>query len=186
MDGIEEKSNFDLTKWILIFIIVLAGVGVTAGGIFVYQKGLNSRKTTSVKPTPALAPLPTSVLTEIPSLTETPEASPTPQVKPTVRPTVKPTLVPISLKIEILNGTGVTGEAGKAAKYLEGLGYKGIKTGNADAFAYKKTTIQIKESKKEFLADLVSALLKNYTVDEETKTLNEKETFDVIVTLGKE
>jgi len=168
MDGIEQKSLSNFKTYFLIVLVVLAGLGLIGGGIFVYSKALNGKKTASAIPTPAV-----SLTTVTPSLAE--ELSPTPL----------PSLDKSALKIKILNGTGVPGAAGKAAKLLENAGFEGIKTGNASKYDYGETVIEIKESKQDFLALLSESLAKDYQIAQDTKTLDEKDSFDAIITLGK-
>ncbi len=166
MDGIEQKSSSNLKTYLLISLVVLAGLGLVGGGIFVYQKALSGKKIASVTPTPTINPT-------TPTPTESGEITPTPSLDKS------------ALKIEILNGTGTSGAAGKAAKLLENSGYKGIKTGNAAQYDYEETIIGIKESKKDFLPLISESLAKNYQIAEDSKTLDEKDSFDVIITLGK-
>ncbi len=164
MDGIEEKSVFDWQRWLAISLVVLVGLALVGGGIFVYKKALSKKETPSVafQPTPTLEALPTE---EIPTPTSN--------------------LVRAELKIKVLNGTGVVGAAGKAAQFLENLGYQDVKTSNADRFDYQKTMIQIKEEKREFLELLKKDLSTKFVLGEEIKTLPEEESFDVIIILGK-
>lgn len=166
MDGIEQKSLSNFKTYFFIALVVIAGLGLIGGGIFVYNKALSSKNTAGATPTPAV-----SLAT--PSLSESEEVTPT------------PSLNKADLKIKVLNGTGTPGAAGKAAKLLEDSGYEGIKTGNASKFDYEETVIEIKESKKDFLSLLSESLSKNYQISEDSKTLDEKDSFDVIITLGK-
>lgn len=168
MDGIEQKSRVDFLRWGAVVLVVIAGLVLVGGGIFVYQKALRKKETTPTTPTPTLQPSE--------AITEVPETTPTPEIE----------LKRSGFKIKVLNGTGVPGTAGKAAQFLEKLGYEGIKTGNADSFGYEKTIIQIKESKKDSLGMLKEDLLKNYSLSEDIKTLAEEENFDAIVILGKD
>lgn len=169
MDGIEEKSQPDFLRWGLITLVVLIGLGIVGGGIFIYQKALKNKKE---KPIGAPTPTPTAFLLTEP--TQAPEPSPTLELNRA------------ELKIKILNGTGVPGVAAKAASFLEKKGYEGIKTGNADNFDYQKTVIKIKKTKEDYLEQLKADLSENYTLDEETQTLEEEDSFDAIIILGKE
>ena len=67
----------------------------------------------------------------------------------TPAPSASPAAVEIKradLKVQVLNGSGVVGAAGKAKTFLEGLGYTDVKTGNADG-DFAETEIEIKENK---------------------------------------
>jgi len=169
MEGIEQKSKPDFLRWLLVGLVVLAGLGIIGGGIFVYQKTLKNKKDKEV-----VAPTPTPF--SVPEIMPTEEVSPSPA----------PKISRADLKIKILNGTGVPGAAGKTAELLEKLGWQGIKTGNADNFDYQKTVIQIKESKKEYFDLLKGDLSSKYTLEEEPQTLSEDDKFDVVVIVGKD
>ncbi|MGB9911357.1 MAG: LytR C-terminal domain-containing protein [Microgenomates group bacterium] len=169
MDGIEQKSKPDILRPILIGIIVLIGLGIVGGGIYVYQKTMKGSKVVIEKEEPLTAEI-------------------TPEVEEELTSTPTPTIVldRKDLKIKILNGTGVPGSASKGAKFLEALGYSKIDTGNADSFDYKETVIKIKEDKKEYLSLIKQDLAERYTLNEEEETLKEEENYDVIIILGEE
>ncbi len=90
-----------------------------------------------------------------------------------------------SVAIQVLNGTGIKGEAGKMGEYLVSLGYSEMVTGNASRSNYKETTVSVKLSKKEAGQLIASELEKKYTVSEELGVVEEKDKYDVIVILGQ-
>lgn len=113
--------------------------------------------------------------------------APTPTPEPTLTPT--PTPAPIlrsDLKVQVLNGSGVPGRAGKVEEFLKGLGYQVLDTGNAKAFSYKKTEIRVKDDKKDYLSLLTEDVSREYEVDEETKTLEEESEYDAVVIVGSQ
>jgi len=170
MQGIEQKSKPDFLRWILIGLVVLLGLVIIGGGIFVYQKTLkNKKKEGIIIPTPT----PSSALSDI---TPAEEASPSPT----------PKISRIDLRVKVLNGTGVPGAAGKVAELLEKLGWQEVRTGNADNFDYQKTVIQIKEDKKEYFDLLKEDLSSEYTVEEELQTLSEDDSFDAVIIVGQD
>jgi hypothetical protein len=121
-----------------------------------------------------------------PSLVEPVASQPTP-VESLPEPTPTPTLERSELKVKILNGSGISGLAGKAKDLLEGKGYEEIATGNADSFDYEETTVQVKEDKSAFLDLLVEDLSEDYLVSTDSlEPLEEESAFDAIVILGKE
>jgi hypothetical protein len=170
MDGIEQKSASNYKQWFLIAIVAGLILIVISGGVWVYQKTVKNKPpaTDQITPTPIRE-----------ETTITPEAEVTPG-EVTTTPSAKE-----ELKIQILNGGGVKGEAGRAALLLGKAGFKNIKTGNAARFDYEQTEISIKEGEKEFLQDLTEALAENYTVSSDSKTLEAKDTYDVVIILGK-
>ncbi len=179
------------------FIYLGVFVVLIAGAILLGNYLLSSQQTVSIKPTATPTQMPTPTESE----TVTPEPSVTSAIKKSVTPTVtvkssptpaKSALTPSpavttatkSLQVEVLNGSGTPGEAAKAASFLKTAGYLITSTGNADAFTYEQTVIQIKKSKATFGAQLKKDLSTSYTVDPVIQTLAESATPDAIVILG--
>lgn len=90
--------------------------------------------------------------------TAQPEASPLSSPSPS--PTPEPTLIKSEWSFEVLNGSGVTGQAKKIADEIKVLGYEVVKTGNADKSNYESTQILAKKELLEKI-DLVIADLKD-------------------------
>ncbi len=108
-------------------------------------------------------------------------------VSPT--PIASPTPVPVfdrkDFKIQVLNGSGIAGMAGKAKDKLEALGYPEVTVGNADTKDYTETKVTIKKSKAGFIADIKKDLT-SYTLAQDTGTVSEDSEFDVEIILGSE
>ena len=122
----EEKSSY---LWIIIPTALL--VGALVGGLITYFSGISRLS----KEDQTLAP---SATVE-PAIEPTPTASPSSSLKRE------------QIKLQVLNGSGISGFAGKAKTYLEGLGYKDVMTGNAKTSDFTNTVISVKDSKKELL-----------------------------------
>lgn len=89
-------------------------------------------------------------------------------------------------KIEVLNGSGLPGEAAKAKDLLEEEKFTISSIGNADRLDFQKTVIQVKKTvPNEYLDKLKGFLEKSYILDD-TKELNDSEEFDVIVIIGRD
>ena len=114
-----EKKN---TKNTLFLIIVLVLVLLIGGGI-VFRHKVNSF-------------LKGVEQTVQPTLTPSPTAQPTPTPNPLIRS---------DWSFEILNGSGVAGEAKKLADKLRDLGYPVVKSGNADKDNYSQTAVFVKK-----------------------------------------
>ena len=84
-------------------------------------------------------------------------------VVPSPTPLAIATPVPVferkDFKIQVLNGSGVAGLAGKAKDKLEALGYPEVTVGNADSKDYTETEVSIKKSKSDFIAEIKKDLL---------------------------
>lgn len=98
-----------------------------------------------------------------------------------------PTDIPIvrsNLKIEVQNGSGVVGLAGKGKKVLEELGYTTVTTANADNYEY--TGVTVKGKTVTIAAFVLTDIAKSYPQATASSTLLDKEaTLDAIVILGK-
>ena len=70
----------------------------------------------------------------LPGQQKTPTASATPSGRPLVTP-------PERISVEVLNGSGVTGEASRVASELTAMGYNVVRVGNADRSDYPTTTV---------------------------------------------
>jgi len=170
MDGIEQKSASNYKQWFLIALVVGLVLVVISGGIWVYQKTMKKKPPNADQ----ITPMPIQEETTI-----TPETEITPGEVTTI-PSAK-----AELKIQILNGGGVKGEAGRAAQLLEKVGFKNIKTGNADRFDYEQTEIKVKADEKQFTPEIIEALAGNYSVSSDLQDLDNKETYDVVIVIGK-
>ncbi|MEK7536346.1 MAG: LytR C-terminal domain-containing protein [Patescibacteria group bacterium] len=155
----EEKSSY---LWIIIPTALL--VGALVGGLITYFSGISRLS----KEDQTLAP---SATVE-PAIEPTPTASPSSSLKRE------------QIKLQVLNGSGISGFAGKAKTYLEGLGYKDVMTGNAKTSDFTNTVISVKDSKKELLETIKTDLSKNYQVTEKTETLPASSKYDFVITLG--
>lgn len=108
--------------------------------------------------------------------TATPIASPV--------PTTTPVPDKSSVKIQVLNGSGVAGQAKKTADAITALGYNNITTGNAPDSTASATTVSYKSSTpKNFIEDITSVLKKIYSsvASSEAKLAD----FDVVIVTGK-
>lgn len=153
----EEKPNY---LWIIIPTALL--VGALVGGLITYFSGISKLSTIESTPTPVV--------------------SIEPQVSPSASPSAS--IKRSEVKVQVLNGSGTSGLAGKVKTYLEGLGYKDVAVGNASSSDFTETEIQIKETKKDFLKTITDDLAKDYTVSKETKTLIVSSKYDIVITLG--
>lgn len=160
-DDLEEKPNY---LWIIVPTALL--VGALVGGLITYFSGISNMSSSSnVTPTPIATTLPDTN-------TVTPTATPASSLKKD------------AIKIQVLNGSGVSGLAGKVKTMLEGLGYKNVVAGNASSSDFKETEVAIKESKKEYLDLIIKDLTDDYKAVEADKPLSATSAYDVVITLG--
>lgn len=149
-------------KWIWVWAVVglLLGIGVGAGvGFLVWG---NKKEAVVVQPAGKVEPTKADV-----------KATPTPTVAVEVKRS--------ELKVQVLNGSGVKGEAAKAKSLLENLGYKDVATGNADRNDYEAT--EVTAAKDEYWKTVRADLGSKYEVASKSGTAQLGE-FDVVVILG--
>ena len=182
----QGSNKFKKFLFLFIFLIFLAGVGFFATKYFF--GGKEETKSLTITATPTEYQFPTD--------TPTPSASPTAALKatPTAKPTTKPTLNSTdsasgldrsALSIEVQNGSGEGGVAGKGSETLKALGYNVIATGNADNFDYQNVTIQVKSTKSKYLDLLKKDLGFSYTIGTTSADLSSSSTADALVIIGK-
>lgn len=131
--NIPSKSKSGKKPVILVIILIL----LLIVGFLLFKNKSSIKKMVMGAPAPTPAP------------TETPTPSPTPQA-----------LIRSDWSFEILNGSGVTGQAKKIADQIKNLGYSVIKKGNADKQTYTQTQVQVKSDFKDKI-DLVIADIKD-------------------------
>jgi hypothetical protein len=89
------------------------------------------------------------------------------------------------LSVAVQNGSGTEGVAGVAAELLKELGYNVPTIENADNYNYQGVTIEVKNSKREFVDLLKKDLSKNYTISSTTSDLSSDSPTDAVVIIGK-
>jgi len=162
VDKFSSKSSA-VNKKLLISLTVLFFTSVLViGGI------LRSRKS---KPETTPSPTPTT--------TTEPEASPEPS----------PALEAVELSsysTQVLNGSGIVGEAGLVKDVLETEGFEDINTSNADNYDYTNTEVSLKDDVSESIYDLIKQALNNdYTVILDSDPLTDDSDYDVVITVGE-
>jgi hypothetical protein len=115
------------------------------------------------------------------------KAKPTPTPSPIPLPTATPTpaIKKDVIKVKILNGSGTPGKAGDVKTVMKEKGYQDIVTGNANTFDFALTEIAVKKG-NEHVATSIKTELADYAKDAKVTTLADKETADVVVTVGKD
>ena len=89
------------------------------------------------------------------------------------------------LSIQVLNGSGVAGQAAKVSSSLIEIGYKNIEVGNADVVGTKTFAYFSKYVKEKDKEEIKNMLDENFT-DVEIQEHSEDSEFDVLITTGEE
>lgn len=117
---------------------------------------------------------------------ETNQLNPISSITPTSIPTSAPTINFDSLKIQVLNGSGVAGEAVKVTDLLSQNKFKVTKTGNASNFNFLETQIETTKSISPQIVDLlIKSLEKEYISTVSATKLNDLNEYDIVITTGK-
>ncbi|MFA9289243.1 MAG: LytR C-terminal domain-containing protein [Weeksellaceae bacterium] len=121
-----------------------------------------------------------------PSLPFMNQASPTPEASPTPAapsPTPTPEVDRATVRVKILNGSGISGKASEVKEVLQEQGYEDILTGNADAFDYETTVIQVKEDSKKLQDIMTKDIVANVPAPE-FEALDEEDAADIVIIVG--
>lgn len=168
----------------LITAVLILGAVIFAASRFLGSKGEDSEKA-SVTPTPTEVIVPTDTPTPT-GVSPTPKSSPTATPKPTSNPVDPATGLDRSdLSVEVKNGGGVAGAAGKVSDFLKNLGYKVVSVGNADNFDYQSIVIEVKSAESSFLSLLKKDLSASYTIGSTSADLSATSSADALVIVGK-
>jgi hypothetical protein len=160
----KEKNYRQKTPFWILFLIFLLGLTLGAGligGVFYYKLKVEKVQIATVSPTP-------EVLVNKEEIKETP----------------KPEETKISdLKVLILNGSGIKGEAGKVEALLKEVGFEKTETGNADSYNYKDTTIFFKPTISNSIYEKISNSLTGYSLKK--AELESSSGYDIKIIVGK-
>lgn len=143
MDDNSSTSESKASKGLVILVVALVLLAVGVVGFVVYKSNAMSKQQIAVLPTPTL------------SQEET--------ISPTSIPT--PLITDKSVvKIQVLNGSGIVGQAGQVATLLEKDDFKTPDTGNFDGTKQKDTVVSYTASVDKSLVDeVVTVLKKSFT-----------------------
>lgn len=158
---ITERKRPSAAPVFLWAIIIIAVALLTGGMLLVVVSGLPKLPTMFAKPTPTPTPAPTPTPTPV-----VPKRS--------------------DINVQVLNGGGTPGSAGKAKTFLEEKGYTVGDTGNTDEYTYKKTEVHVKAGKEAYLEFLKIDLADEYTVSTADAELASDSSYDAQVIVGKE
>ncbi len=125
------------------YLILLAILAIGALGVFLIIKGISSGES-SGEPSPSATTL---------GFVKTPSPTPTAESQSEVDKA--------TVDIQILNGTGIGGEAKFLQTKLEALGYKKIEAGNADKTTYEDTQVTFSSEVPESVVKEITQLLES-------------------------
>lgn len=156
---VKKRSN----KWIYIIVVFVILIGVIAVLVF---KG--SQTTSEEEPTPP-------PLGELSSPEATPESTPTPSPSSVSKE---------DIRVQILNGTGIPGEAGYLQGQLRSSGYTNITTGNADNTSNATTQVIFASSVSADVVTEVTTQLKSIYQTVQSDTSRSLTSTDIQIITG--
>lgn len=160
--SIKNKLLTGNKRFIFILIIIVVGTACVFGYfLFLRQSKIDEmKKQQSITPTtaPSETPSPTKAGVDVSKYT-----------------------------IQVLNGSGIAGEAGKVKGLLTEKEFKVEDIGNAEDASYTKTIIKAKKAvPSEFIDALTKVLQKTYAIDSSNVTLKDSSTTDMVVIVGRQ
>jgi hypothetical protein len=152
--------------FLIVGILVLIGIL----GYVIYRSASSGNEEITVEPSPFQN-----------TIVPPEEGAATPSVSPSASPSAK--IDKDEIKIQVQNGTGVSGEAAYLQNILEGLGYSDITVGNAAAQDETDTSCSFSNSLPlEVTEEIMSKL--NATYQSVTKTSATSTNYDVVIITG--
>ena len=163
----KKKAKSTLPLLLPVFALLIA----VLGGVYYMQ--MQQNKTFIARGEQVVSPFPTSAQI----------AAPTPEPTASIS-SESAALQKKTTKIQVLNGSRITGQAELGRRQLNAVGYEDVKTGNADSAATTKTLIIFTKNVPDYIrSDIVAQLAKTY--EEISTQETESAQYDVIITLGR-
>ena len=160
----KEKQEFPFKIFIWIFVVLVL-LGALAGGIYYYKTSLSEENNTSGEPGEEI-----TQPTQIPKPIEESETE------------------EVDLKdyqLNVINGSGVAGEAGNVSGLLQTAGFSKIDSGNAETYNFTTTVVELKEEVPSGVYEKIEeALSEDYVVGKSEDNLDESSTYDIVITVG--
>lgn len=158
-DRVVVENNNSNWIWIILGVVIL--IGAIGAGAYYFMNREPAEEDTEV--------------------TVTEDTFPTEEPTPTEEPVDR-----AEYEIEVLNGSTVSGEAGRLQEALEEEGFTVDSVANADNTDYTTTIIQAKATVSEaFIDDLASVLEETYVLGS-TEVLDATDEHDVVIIIGIE
>lgn len=164
-DNSKEKMSF----WVMFFAFLIGlslGAGLI-GGLFYFKSRVDKLNITDVESSPSS------------NVSDADISENSPQPTPIESPNIKEDLSKYS--VQVLNGSGISGEASRVKDILLEAGFTNIKTGNASKYDYQETEISLKSGLDTSLIKTVTNYLDKYSTKE---SATPSSTYDITIIVG--
>lgn len=161
----EQKKNGGAKTLLIIGILIL--IGVLGYVIYKSASGKNNQNTLT-EPTPFVN-------------SAAPEVTPSPATSPTSSPSA--TVDKTKIKIQVQNGTGITGEAAYLQTILNGLGYTNVAVGNSATQNLTDAEVSFSSTLSTTVVNEITTKL-NSIYQSVTKENATSTTYDVVIVTG--
>ena len=166
IDSLEGEGKKSLQKQLIFLSLSLLLLAGATGYFLLWSQTIANPW---FKKPQSLHPKPTIVIA--PSITSQPS------------PTTKPLTDKSAIKIQIFNGSGIEGQAGKLSNLLKEVGYNNVTIGNTDNLGQRTTIIYNKLLPKDMLLGITDAM-KNDFPDPTLQEASQAGEFDILITTG--
>jgi hypothetical protein len=161
----EEKKNGGAKTLLIVGILVLIGIL----GYVIFKSATNKSSDLSESDTYEN----TAVIQE--------ESTPVPSLAPTSSPSAS--VDKTETKIQVQNGTGITGEAAYLQTQLKGIGYTSVSVGNSAKQNQESTQVSFSASVPSSVVTEITAKL-NSIYQTVTKVSSTSTTYDIVIVTG--
>jgi outer membrane biosynthesis protein TonB len=163
----QNKPPSDKIPFWILFIAFLMGLALGAGligGIFYYRTKVENAPPNQEKQLPS---------SQIEDTSQ--NSSPTPQAQEENNLS--------SYSVEILNGSGIKGEAGKVEGLLSDAGFSDTTASNASSYDYTDTQVALKAAVPDEVFTKIEETLSTYKI-KRVDDLGDSSKYDVVITVG--
>lgn len=177
------------SKLVLIFVVLFLLVTVALAGLFFLGYSKSGMGMISFYPTSYITPTVVETVTPLPTSSASAmmvgSVSPSSSAGELSTVDSKTNLDRGELTVAVLNGSGEAGAAGGVSSYLEDLGYKIGRVGNADVFTYQNLTVVVRKSKSSYAGLIKKDLQANPSFASVSVSVSDDVSADAEVIVGQ-
>ena len=171
----KEPRHIKISILVTLIIALLIGLAIAIGWTYYSQNQRSSSNNTTAQTTTTV-----TTTTTIPTINLSPTPTTTPAIIITTTPVSSAT--PANTRVQVLNGTGVKGQASDVASILKANGFTNIKTGDKPPYNTQKTVVNYMPGFENIADMIINELKDRFPLI--TKVAVTSQAFDVIVVTG--